>query len=184
MTTLSPPQIAAAARAGGFSGSQVPIMTAIAMAESSGRTDVTHHNSDGSTDYGVWQINSVHSDILALGNWADPAVNARMAFAVYKKQGYSAWSVFKSNSYLTHLATAQTAAGQSASLPTTTIPSADTSGSATGVNLLTSPHTWLRVAMILAGWMLIVVSLAIMGWSNAPEPAKKIAKAVILKKVV
>lgn len=182
MPTLSPAQIATAARAGGFTGSQVPIMVAIAMGESGGQTEITHHNNDGSTDYGTWQINSVHSDILSIGDWRDPAINGRMAYMVYKQQGYQAWSVFNSKGYISHLSLAQSASGQTATLPTVTPAGTTTTGGAAS-NLLANPHTYLRVGMFILGWMLVQLSLVFMGWGNLPGSAQTIVKAVALKKM-
>lgn len=97
---LSETQIYAAARAAGFSPSESVIATAIAMAESGGNPAATHHNTNGSTDYGLWQINSVHSDLLSGGaKWQDPATNARMARSVYLSQGWHAWSTYNSGAY-------------------------------------------------------------------------------------
>ena len=58
----------------------------------------------------------------------------------------------------------------------------DSSGSS-GFDKLTDPHTWLRVATILAGGILVLAALALFGWDAAPETAKTVAKAVALKKV-
>lgn len=60
----------------------------------------------------------------------------------------------------------------------------DSSGSSSsGIGKITDPHTWLRLATILAGGILVLVALAILGWDQAPETAKTVAKAVVLKKV-
>lgn len=185
MPTLSPAQIAGYASAAGFTGSQVLIMTAIALGESGGRTDITHANKDGSTDYGVWQINSVHSDILATGNWSDPAANARMAYAVWKKQGYRAWSVYKSGLKAEHL----TAASQGARTPITpqTLPTASIPNPLDGLAKLTDPHMWLRIAMFQAGVLLLVLGFVSLAWGNLPASVKSVtktvAKAVVTKKV-
>lgn len=50
-----------AARGVGLSGSALTTAVAISLAEDpTGDPAATHHNTDGSTDYGYWQINSVH----------------------------------------------------------------------------------------------------------------------------
>jgi hypothetical protein len=71
------------------------IMAAIAMAESGGKYNVTNTNNNGSVDTGLWQINSVHK----LGNLKDPVGNAKAANIVYTKQGYTAWTVYKTGAY-------------------------------------------------------------------------------------
>lgn len=92
-------QLVRYAEQAGFSTTFAPIMAAIAEAESSGNPDATHVNSNGSTDYGLWQINSVHANLLAGKNWHDPAANAQMAYAIYQQQGLSAWSTYTSGAY-------------------------------------------------------------------------------------
>lgn len=87
----------------GFPANVAPTMAAIALAESSGNASATHRNSNGSTDFGLWQINSVHGSLLAGKNWADPLTNAKMAFSVYQSQGERAWSTFSSGAYKRYL---------------------------------------------------------------------------------
>lgn len=88
-------EVAKAAHSAGFPDSELVTAVAVAYAESSFNTNAVHHNADGSTDYGVWQINSVHKDIIAGGQWSNLADNARMAVAVWRSQGWNAWSVHK-----------------------------------------------------------------------------------------
>jgi Lysozyme like domain len=61
-------------------------MAAIADAESGFNPNATNKNKDGSTDYGLFQINSVHAAELAkagLKNWkTDPTENAKAALLV------------------------------------------------------------------------------------------------------
>ena len=78
-------------------------MAAIALAESSGRSDAVANEPNGTKSYGLWQINSVHADILAGGDWRDPEDNARMAFKIFVLQGYDAWSTYKSGAYKKYL---------------------------------------------------------------------------------
>jgi len=125
-STVSASTVAAAASAAGFSAALVPVMVAIAMAESSFRPSATHSNSNGSTDYGLWQINSVHTDILSMGSWSDPYVNAKMAKRVYDQQGLSAWSVYNSGAYSQYLSLAQSGDGTSG-------------GTSGGINVASSP---------------------------------------------
>lgn len=74
---------ASAAQAAGFPAEQQVTAVAVAGAESGYDPTATHLNADGSTDFGLWQINSVHHDLLTQGDWRDPAANARMALAVW-----------------------------------------------------------------------------------------------------
>jgi hypothetical protein len=187
MPTLSPAQIAGYAKAAGFTGTQVPIMTAIALAESGGRTDATNKNSDdyGSVDYGIWQINSHwNGDLLTLGDWRNPADNARMARAVFDRQGYKAWAVYNSKTYAGHLGEAQQASGKWLPPP---VPFPVPKG-APNLGLLINPHTWLRVAMFIGGVTLMWWALLLMGWASLPAPVKsaaaKAAKVAITKKAL
>lgn len=116
MALYSVGQIKQAASDAGFKGKDIVIATAISMAENgSHEPDKTHKNSNGTTDYGAWQINSVHKDILASGNWKDLGDNAKMAYAVYTAAGNSfmPWYTFDDRKgghpYLEHMKAAEKA---------------------------------------------------------------------------
>lgn len=81
-------------QAGGDRAS-APIMAAIALAESSGDPTATNHNSDGSVDRGLWQINSSHGS-LSTYNVAD---NAKAAVKIKGTQGLSAWVTYTNGMY-------------------------------------------------------------------------------------
>lgn len=175
MTILSPAQMAGYLKAAGFTGSQVVIMTAIGSAESGGDTLITHRNSDGSTDHGVWQINDhANADVFTTGDWRNPADNAHMAYIIYKRQGFQAWSVFNSHAYAKHLSAAQLGAVNPSTLPAASTAPASSAGG--GLSMFTNPHTWLRVAMFVAGWVLMATALLMMGWDSAPGAVKTVAK--------
>lgn len=103
--------LASAAQAAGFPAEQLTTAVAIGLAESGGNPTATHLNDNGTTDYGLWQIDSVHTAILASGDWRDPASNARMALAVWQASGgsWTPWATFTSGAYTGHLAAAATA---------------------------------------------------------------------------
>ena len=76
------------------------VMLAIARAESgcNPRSDNTGLNTNGTYDYGLFQINSIHGhsrDILA-----NPAKNTEIAFRIWQSQGYRAWAAYNNGSYL------------------------------------------------------------------------------------
>ncbi len=104
MPLVTPTQIANYAAAAGFSGTDLAVAVAIALAESSGNTTATHRNGNGSVDYGLWQINSVHSDLLN-SSWSDGAVNAKMAYAIYSRAGnrFTDWVTYNSGAYTLYL---------------------------------------------------------------------------------
>jgi len=121
---ISAPLIAQFAQSAGWhTQEEIATATAIALAESGGRSDATNKNSNGTTDYGLWQINSIHKDALAIGDWKDPSTNAKMAFMVYKQAGnsFKPWVTFNSGSYKKFLSGANPASyqvtGTSASIP-------------------------------------------------------------------
>lgn len=93
MPTLTQQQIVQVARAGGLPGDP-QIWAAVAMAESSGRTDVVN----GIGAVGLWQINQpVH--VKEHPTWTvaylqNPVNNARAAATVYRKEGWNAWEAY------------------------------------------------------------------------------------------
>lgn len=99
---------AAAARY--FPASELDTAVAVAGAESNWRPDaVNRTNRNGSTDYGAWQINSVHADLLRGRDWSDLDTNAWMAHQVWHAVGgsWSPWTTYKSGSYKRFLAEAR-----------------------------------------------------------------------------
>lgn len=99
-----------AAQAAGFVGNDLLDAVAVAGAESGYDPMATNLNTNGTTDFGEWQINTVHPDVLAIGDWRDPAVNARMAFVIKRARGsWADWSSYNSGRYRAWLATSQQA---------------------------------------------------------------------------
>lgn len=186
MPTLSADQIAGYAKGAGFTGPDVSIATAVALAESGGRTDATNHNTNGSTDFGVWQINSVHAALLAGRNWQDPAQNAQMAYAVWKGSGWRAWSTYNNGHYLAHLGVGQGAAGASA-IGTGTSDTSSDSGNPAATAGITSlgqfftfasdPHNWQRFAWFIGGLVLLCIALwVLISRTKAYKSSVKVAK--------
>jgi hypothetical protein len=98
---------AKAAQAAGFTGADLVTAVAVAGAESGYRP--TARNSIGAS--GLWQIlESAHRDLWSMGDWRDPAVNARMAFSVWKAAGRSwrPWTTWTGGSYARYMPTART----------------------------------------------------------------------------
>lgn len=92
------------AQGAGFSRSEALTMAGIALAESGGVRDaVSPVNSNGTRDYGLWQINSSHRGELiytaVFDKWADPDTNAGMARTIYKAQGFKAWTTYRNGAY-------------------------------------------------------------------------------------
>lgn len=51
------------------------------------RTDALNYNGNGSTDYGLFQVNSIHG--YSHAQLADYKFNTRIAYKIYKNAGYS-----------------------------------------------------------------------------------------------
>lgn len=81
---------------------------AICMAESGGNPtkDNAGLNADGSVDYGLMQINSIHADMVG-GNLEllrEPATNIKIAYSLSKGgQDWTPWSVYKNGKYRQYL---------------------------------------------------------------------------------
>lgn len=99
---LSRAEIANVMRRAGWPESAIPVGVAIALAESGGNPRaVNTKNRNGSRDYGLFQINTVHGSLLKQGDWADPVDNAKMALKVYRDSGskWRPWATYNSGSY-------------------------------------------------------------------------------------
>jgi len=180
MAKIGSQEIARLAQAAGFRGADLQTAVAVALAESGGNTTATNRNTNGTVDTGLWQINSVHG----FSNLTDPATNARAAKTVLGRQGWSAWSVFKSGKFLLYMPTAGAAV---LSLPggvATGDPLADkasgavqsgvsTLGDITGAKAagqalslaakagtwINDPRNWLRIAYVVLGGALVIGAL-------------------------
>lgn len=168
--------------AGAASGSDpIVVATAVGLAESSGNPDTTHHNADGSIDYGVWQINDrAHEALFTQYPQWWSVTNANMAFAVWSAAGnsFSPWSSFKSGAYLVHMPAAQAARSQAGN-PTgqgtvvTNNPLVNATNGLLGIaqkvfaagSWLSSRQNWGRVALVGLGGAALVGALVIIARS-------------------
>lgn len=116
MPTLTAAQIAAVARRAGFPESTVPTAVAVALAESSGRTEA--HNPIGADNsYGLWQINMLGSmgparrrqfGISSNTALFNPAVNAKAAYAISSGgKNWRPWSTYTNGAYRLYLPSAK-----------------------------------------------------------------------------
>lgn len=148
-------ELAQLARAAGFPESQIPMAVAVALAESSGNASATHPNNNGSTDNGLWQINSVHSGRPGFNNVMDPLTNAKLAFAIYKDAGnsWSPWVTAQNGAQSQFMSRGQAAvANPQYQQPWVTVPSyVANSGATTGLrnsvvstalSALGTPYVW------------------------------------------
>ena len=101
-------QVASIARKAGFPESTIATMVCIAKYESSYNCGATNRNVDGSTDYGLWQINSYYwcsGDPTSKYNECgtsctslfDCQKNGNCAHLVWKQQGFNAWYGYKNH---------------------------------------------------------------------------------------
>lgn len=159
-----------------------PIFVAIALAESTGETTKTHKNANGTTDYGLWQINSVHATLLKqYPRWQDPTQNLAMAANLYSGRGgkFTDWTTFNGGAYAVYLPAAQRAWGAptsdtSAADPTAAEQNASSENPLTTISnflgTLTSASTWLRIGMGVAGVLILIIVIAGMMKNKIPLP--------------
>lgn len=84
-------------------GSDCRLALAIQRAENpQGKCEIYHYNSDGSLDWGYFQINTVHLQRpdVNLRDLLDCRANIDFAYKLYReKGGFSPWSTFRSGRY-------------------------------------------------------------------------------------
>jgi hypothetical protein len=106
MGNLSAAQIQQYAANAGFSGADLAVAVAIALAESGGNPSVVGDMSlapSNGPSYGLWQINtgtSAHPEYAGV-NLSDPQTNANAAFAIYAARGgsFTEWTTYTSGVY-------------------------------------------------------------------------------------
>jgi hypothetical protein len=100
-------QLKQLATSAGFSSNEIPTMVSIAMAESGGNSRA-HNTKRPDNSYGLWQINMLDEmgperrkqfGISTNEELFDPLTNARVAKIIRDRQGFGAWSVYKSGAY-------------------------------------------------------------------------------------
>lgn len=95
---LSPAEIAGYAQNAGFTGSDLTLAVAVALAESSGNPNAIGDLSiTAGGSIGLWQINKHWHPEFNGQNLSDPQTNANAAFSVYRGAGnsFQPWSTYK-----------------------------------------------------------------------------------------
>jgi len=120
MAQLKPQEIASLLQQQGVAKEKIPTMTAIALAESGGRSQA--FNPRGlDRSYGLFQVNMYGGlgparmkqfGLKEEKELFDPATNVRAAKDILGSQGLGAWSVYKSGKYKEFLPQAQAAVQQ------------------------------------------------------------------------
>jgi peptidoglycan hydrolase CwlO-like protein len=111
---LTPEQIAFVAQKAGFTGDNLVIAVAVALAESSGNASAEGDVAIGGS-FGLWQIFCMaHPDLIPPSNpdsvaWYDPYQNALWAYEVSGGDHWGPWSTYIHGTYLSHMAEARAA---------------------------------------------------------------------------
>src|SRR5574340_783658 len=169
------PVIAQSARNAGIPpGAPLYTAVAIAMAESydGDPRAVSKPNADGSVDYGLWQINSQHADLMPGADRLDPQVSAQlMAQLSYGGTNWTPWTTYTSGAYLTKMPAVMAAlAGKTIDpAPITSSPAGarqaglldQFSALDTVFTFLTTTAGWVRIIKVAGGSLLVVMG----GWS-------------------
>jgi hypothetical protein len=155
-----------------ISDNNAVIAIAVALAESGGNPDaVGGPNSNGTRDWGLWQINDIHNPTDRQKK--SPAANWLMAWRIAGMgTSWSPWATYNSGKYREFMNTAR-GAWQAPDIPTDEdtwdSPTDRPSGSGTApvvrelpypldfLNPLLVPSNWFRIGMALAGVLLLAL---------------------------
>lgn len=171
MTTYSYAQLEGLWVGAGGSHALAPIMAAIALAESGGRSNALNAKDNGGkqSSFGIWQIsNGTHSPPSA--NWANAQENAKLAVAKEKEQGLKAWGTFNSGAYKKFLRRGVNPI-QSGTPPIQTVSSGG--GILGGIlGSLVSPDTIQRVGLVIFGGFVVIVGVMLLAGGHTMELVK------------
>jgi hypothetical protein len=177
------------ARAAGFPENQIAMAVAVSIAENTaGDPSATHKNSNGSVDYGLWQINSIHN--FPTSQLFSPQGNANAAFKVWTDAGNSwkPWSTYPGKA-MVYFQRGQFAARDKTvpnpgGGPTVTVDLPDPlQGIADFAKFISDEHNWVRVGWFLAGAFLLTYAFfTIDAVGNATKKAAKVAVGVAVVK--
>jgi len=87
-------------------GSACRVALAIQRAENPrGACEIYHYNSDGTLDWGYFQINTVHLTRVGLNlrDLLDCRANIDFAYQLYQERGFQPWSTYNNGAYLKYL---------------------------------------------------------------------------------
>lgn len=168
MANLSRSQLSGLAQSVGFTGNDVNIAVAVALAESGGNPRA-YNGAGRDNSYGLWQINMIGSlgparrkqfGLTSNDQLYDPATNARAAFAIKKGSGWSAWTTYTSGKYKRHMSGTGTIgnAPSDASATANATPATDGGIVTGGLNAL--GNTLFRSAANFGGILVAVVLIA------------------------
>lgn len=168
MATLTDAQIAGLAKGVGLSGDALVKAVAIALAESSGRSDVLGPPTTYGRAVGVWQIMPL-AGRPSTAQLKDPNVNAQQMFKISNGgKNWKPWEAYTNGSYFAFLPRAKKAAGNpdTSSGSTASPANVQQAGLMDGISqvgdffeFISDPNTWMRLGMLVAGGTLVLVAL-------------------------
>lgn len=175
--------IAAAAKAGGFPDSEIPLAVAIALAESGGDPRA-HNTTPPDNSYGLWQINMygplgpsrrAQYGLTSNDELYDPVKNARAAYSIRRGQGWTAWSVYTNGRYKRYLSDAQNIKIPILPPIPDIVPDV--------AEALNAPMEWinkglLRIAMFVGGGVLLIAGIALLAMQGQNAAVSKLAKPI------
>jgi len=89
-----------------FGKENYQIARAVAFAESRLNPIATNTNTNGTTDTGIFQINSCHCKTIGADcekKLIDPSFNIEFAYQLFQKSGWKPWTTFSSGKYLAYV---------------------------------------------------------------------------------
>lgn len=177
MAKMTMAEIGSAMVKAGWPPETISLGIAIAMAESGGDPTIKGGpNSNGTYDYGLFQINEIHNPMAE--NWADPVVNARMALKIYRDAGnkWIPWSTYKNRAHQKFVGEASRTAGdmnragefgeawKNAPAANTDLISALASADNPAFQLaaaLVNPNLWRSVLVVLIAVVMIITGIVV-----------------------
>lgn len=178
---LSTAQLTVVAAKAGWTGSDLAVAIAVALAESGGNPNARNAGSSWDSR-GLWQINiakNAHPE-YASQNMYDPQANANAAHAIWAKDGWGPWQAHNNGKYLLYMPLATAAAGSigvGASAEPAVMGSVDAILQIAQepirlMKWLAEPGTQTRIAKVVVGGGLVMLGLYIVA-RPVVEPAVK-----------
>lgn len=168
--------------ANGGNKAAAPIAAAIAMAESSGDSQASNNNTDGSIDRGLWQINSVHGSQSTF----DVTGNVKAAIAISANgTNWHPWVTFNTGAYKKFLqgnVPPSTAPNQPQQAQTASLISwpgditgffHDAKAFTDALLWIVNPASWLRIGSFAVGILLIAMAIWIFIKVGSDDPIIK-----------
>lgn len=105
---LSILQLLQLARNAGFSGQDLIIAVAVALAESGGDPQAigdVNIPTPGASSIGLWQVNTYYHPEFGTDALFNPVTNATAAFSIYRAAGnsFTPWTTFKNGAYASYV---------------------------------------------------------------------------------